>query len=201
MKRKTTSSKPSAPSPTRPAPPVPKEPESYHEYEARRKAVSEETKLSFYCEPPQLMSQVRDGPTALIATRVLNIFYTYCDLIEKAVRALKAKCRDEIIARRDEGTPTGDRGQHREFTYDIPEGKITLTVQESRTPKFDDEKLEALLKRKNLWNSAITTIVDPEKVRGLILAKLITAEELAGVCSIDPSYSLIAKVDTKGGAV
>lgn len=157
-----------------------------------------DTELTLSSDPANLLENVRAGNASLVQTRQLNIFYVKADSIEKAIKDLKDKCKAVIVGRRSEGTPTGEKLQHREFSYQTPQGDIKLTVQERMSWKPDPEKLETLLRKKNLWESAQTTTLDMNKVGGLIRAQLITPDELAGISGKpEPNYSLIAKFDRR----
>lgn len=160
--------------------------------------LTDNTELTLSSDPANLLDNVRNGKASLIQTKSLNIFYVHADSIEKAIRELKEKCRIVIVGRRGEGTATGDRLQHREFNYQTPQGDIKLTVQERMNWKPDFEKLEALLKKKDLWETAQTTTLDMNKVQGLIQAELITPDEMDAISAKpEPSYSLIARFDRK----
>lgn len=154
--------------------------------------------LAVSSTPPDLLDIVRTGNAATLPTKQLNCFYVLADSVEKAIKALKEKCRPVIIARRDEGESVGADNQHREFVYHTMNGDIRLTVQERILQKPDPDKLEALLKSKNLWQSALTTTLDMDKVDGLSKAGLITAEELVKISDAPkPIYALIAKLDSR----
>lgn len=152
------------------------------------------TELTLLSNPIDLLDTVRNGRAITVPTKQLNIFYVQADAIEKAIKDLKTNCRPVIIGRRKEGTPSGDSLQHREFTYETPQGIVRLTIQERQAWNPNPEKLEALLKRKNLWELAQTTNIDMEKVQGLCQAGMITPEEMASVSeTVQPNYALIAK--------
>lgn len=162
---------------------------------ARMKDNPQPLELTLSCVPSNILSLIHTGSTGLLPTKALNIFYALADALEKKLKTLKEKCRPAIIARRDEGVSTGAQNQHREFVYQTPHGEVHLTVQERMVAKPDPEKLETLLKAKDLWQFASTTAVDMEKVDGLCMTGLITTEELASVS--DPpraTYALIAKI-------
>lgn len=157
-----------------------------------------DTPLTLLSNPANLLYSVRAGNAIRIPTRSLNIFYAHADAIEKLIRDLKNKCRGVIIGRRNEGVAVGNRLQHREFRYQTPQGEIQLTIQERLAWKPDPEKLEALLRQKNLWEVAQTTSLDMSKVEGLCQAQMITPEEMAAVSpEPEPTYALIAKFDSK----
>ena len=122
------------------------------------------------------------------------MFYAFADSIEKMLALLKAKVRPLIIERRNEGTVTGEKQQHREFLYQIPAGDVRLTVQERIIKPIDQERLEALLKVKGLLQLASS--IDMDRVSNLRETGLITAEEFAGLSSgpPQPKYALIAKI-------
>jgi hypothetical protein len=177
-------------------------------------------------KPQEVLKMVREGKTDLIPTRTLNIFYVQADVIAKQAEDLKKRTRDTVISRRNEGAPAGEKGQHREFAYNTPHGRIELTVQERRSWKPNPEKLVALLHEKKLWDQAINLKVltsgdgfqkflrkyrkeinalgivieeelDDEKVDGLCKAKLITPEELDAILDKpDPTYALVGKLKT-----
>lgn len=150
--------------------------------------------LALSCAPSGVLTLVRSGHAAALPTKALNVFYVLADSIEKGIRTLKEICKPVIIARRDEGKPNGAKNQHREFAYQIPGGEATLTVQERMPEEPNPEKLEALLKSKDLWDVSQTTFLDMEKVNGLRQAGLITEEEFTTVCNPSkPTYALIAK--------
>lgn len=154
--------------------------------------------LTLLSDPANLLDIVRRGSTGILPTKQLNIFYAMADSIERAVKGLKDRCRPVIVSRRNEGEPSGSKLQHRTFSYTTPQGDITITVQERLTPKPDTEKLEALLKSKELLEIAQTTAIDMNKVDGLVQAGLITADEMAGVCDKpEPVYALVAQLDAK----
>lgn len=154
--------------------------------------------LALACEPPGLLDTVRKGNATAVPTRQLNLFYVAADTLEKAIKSLKEKCRGTIIGRRQQGVAVGDKLQHREFRYETPQGEVVLQIQERITPRPDPHKLEALLKQKDLWQIALTTTVDPDKVDGLCQAGLITPEEMASISAPpQPVYVLIARVDKK----
>lgn len=154
--------------------------------------------LTIVSTPPILLDFVRNGNAGTLATRDVNVLYTLADFFEKTLKALKDKCRPVIISRRDEGEVTGSQAQHRQFKYDLPTGNVQLIVQERLIQKPDPEKLEELLRTKNLWEQALTTTLDPIKVDGMRVAGLITDEEYASVSdSPRPTYALIARFDAK----
>lgn len=156
-----------------------------------------EANLILMSNPANLLDIVRRGSACIIPTKPLNVFYVMADSIEKAIKDLKEKCRPVIIGRRNEGEPAGDKGQHRQFCYTTPQGEVTLTVQERITQRPDPEKLETLLKEKSLWEIAQTTSLDLEKVEGLRLAGMLTAEELASVSTPHTGYALIAHLESR----
>lgn len=159
---------------------------------------TDNTELTLSSDPATLLDQVRAGNASLVQTKQLNIFYVYADSIDKAIKDLKEKCKAIIIGRRSEGTATGDKLQHREFSYQTPQANIKLIIQERTSWTADPEKLEALLRKKNLWESAQTTTLDMNKVQGLIRAQLITPDELDAISGKpQPTYSLIAKFDRR----
>lgn len=152
--------------------------------------------LTLLSDPPSLLNTVAAGNAIRIPTMALNIFYVYADAIEKLIRELKDKCRGVIIGRRNEGMAVGDKLQHREFTYQTPRGDVKLTVQERIAWKPNPEKLEALLRQKNLWELAQTTRLDIAKVEALCAAEMITPEEMAAISDEPkPTYALIAKFE------
>jgi hypothetical protein len=152
--------------------------------------------LMLFSNPADILSIIRSGQSATVPTKPLNLFYVKADLIEKAVKFLKEKSRPTIIDRREEGIRTGDHGQHREFQYQTPDGIAKLTVQKRSGWRPDPEKLEALLKKKNLWQTAQATGIDMAKVEGLCQAGLITAQEMESVAADQqPVYVLIPKFE------
>lgn len=156
------------------------------------------TELTLLSDPAHLLDTVESGNAERLPTKQLNVFYVQADVIEKAIKALKEKCRPVIVGRRSQGVPTGENLQHREFTYQTPQGRIKLTIQQRITWKPNPEKLEALLKQKNLWEAAQTTTLDMDKVQGLCQAQLITPDEMTSISDTpEPTYALIAKFDPK----
>lgn len=150
--------------------------------------------LALTCSPLEVLNLVRTDHGGILATKLLAVFYAFADSIGKTIEDLKAKCRPLIIARRNEGTPTGAEKQHREFVYQIPAGEVRLIVQERMMQDIDREKLEALLKARDLWNSA--TSLDMEKVNSLYDAGILTAEEFSSVSHTPrATYALIAKIN------
>lgn len=153
--------------------------------------------LVFTCSPIEVATLIRTDHGAILSTRLLVIFFALADAIAKTIDGLKEKCRPLIIARRDEGTPTGDENQHREFLYQIPAAEVRVTVQKRMTQQVDREKLADLLTRKDLWQAASS--IDMEKVNGLRDSGLIAPEEFASVAAgpPEPKYALIARVTPK----
>lgn len=146
--------------------------------------------------PANLIDIVRSGNAATLRTKDINVFYTLADYWEKNLKALKDGCRPVIISRRDQGEVSGSQSQHRRFAYELPNGDVVLTVQERIIQRPDPEKLEALLRTKNLWEQALTTTVDPIKVDGMRVAGLITQDEYDSVSeSPKAGYALIARFD------
>jgi len=151
-----------------------------------------------FSNPAELLTLIRSGQAATVPTKPLNVFYVKADLIEKAVKFLKEKSRPTIIDRREEGIRTGDHGQHREFTYQMPDGNAKLTIQKRSGWKPDMEKLELLLKKKNLWQTAQATGIDMAKVEGLCQAGLITPQEMESVAAgAEPVWVIIPKFEGK----
>lgn len=147
-------------------------------------------------KPTNLLKIVRTGNAATLETQDINIFYVLADFFEKRFKALKEQCRTVIIARREEGKPTGEQQQHREFFYQLPTGSAHLTIQERIILKPNPQKLEALLRSKNLYESALTSTIDPDKVNAMYNAGLITPEEFTSISDAPkPSYALIARFD------
>ena len=150
--------------------------------------------LALTCSPIEVLNLVRADHGGILATKLLAVFYCFADSIGKTIEDLKAKCRPLIIARRNEGTPTGAEQQHREFVYQIPAGEVRLIVQERMVQQIDHEKLESLLKARDLWNAA--TSLDMEKVNSLYEAGILTAEEFSSVSRAPrATYALIAKIN------
>lgn len=163
--------------------------------EPKTESASDTADLMLLSSPTNLLDLVRQNKAALLPTKQLTIFYVMCDVIEKGIRKLKDTCKTVIVGRRDEGTPAGEKLQHREFHYTTLRGAVSLTVQERITQTPDPEKLEALLKTKCLWELAMTTVLDLDKVDGMRQAGMITPEEFAAVSSEPkPVYALIARL-------
>lgn len=156
---------------------------------------AENAELVLFSNPASLLNTVREGNAGNVPTRQLCVFYAMADSVEKLVKGLKEKSKPVIVERRNQGTPTGDKLQHREFRYATPQGEALLQIQERIVQKPDMAKLEALLKAKNLYQLALTTAIDMSKIDGLSEVGLITPEELASVSGEPkPVYALIAQI-------
>ena len=157
----------------------------------------ESPELVLKCSPVEVLNLIRTDHGAILSTKLLAVFYVLADAIGKTIDGLKLKCRPLIIERRNEGTPSGEKQQHREFMYQIPAGEVRLTVQERMIQQIDEEKLADLLAKKNLWQAASS--IDMEKVNGLHESGLITAEDFANITTGPPlaKYALIARVTPK----
>lgn len=157
----------------------------------------ETPELHLTCSPIEVASLIRTDHGDILSTKLLAIFYALADTIGKTIDGLKDKCRPLIVARRNEGSPSGEQKQHREFLYQIPAGQVRLIVQERMIQQIDREKLADLLTRKNLWQ--VASSIDLEKVNGLRESGLIAAEEFATVITgqPQPKYALIARVTPK----
>lgn len=154
--------------------------------------------LGLSCVPAHVLNLIRNDQANMLPTKFLNVMYALLDSIEKTIKTLKEKSRPAIVARRDEGKPTGPQNQHREFVYRIPVGEVHLTVQERIEPQPDLEILETLLKAKDLWQHASTTAIDMAKVNALLTAGLLTAPELANASNAPKiTYALLAKINPK----
>lgn len=152
--------------------------------------------LHLTCSPIEVANLIRTDHGDILSTKLLVVFYALADAIGKTIEGLKDRCRPLIIARRNEGISSGPENQHREFLYQIPAGGVRLIVQERMWQPIDQEKLEALLKAKDLLLAASS--LDMDKVRNLRDAGTITAEEFAGVSgSPKVNYALIARVTPK----
>lgn len=182
------------------------------------------TEVTLSSRPASLIELVDRGQTNLIPTDRLVPFYVQADAVAKRIEDLKKKAKAGIILRREEGEVSGDQNQHRKFEFNTPLGRCELTVQEKRSWRPNPEKLESLLKAKNLWDSAVDLVVSTsgdefqkflwkhrkelrgmglvfteqvnmEKVDGLCKAKLITEAELESILEKpEPAYALIAKL-------
>jgi hypothetical protein len=177
--------------------------------------------------PKQLIALVEAGEVAVIPTNRLVPLYIVLDAMAKRIAKLLEKIKDKeeksygLQMRREEGSPTGDKNQHRLFEYP---GLGQLTIQEKRSWRPNPEKLETLLKKKKLWDAAvdlrITTCgdlfqkflwknrkqlrdmgveiveeVNSDKVDGLCLAQLISPSELEAILDKpDPTYALLPKL-------
>lgn len=113
----------------------------------------------------------------------------------RQVRETAAKVqelRDSLLARvEEEGVDIDDK--HKEIVL----GDVNLVVTYREGSSFNDEVAEKILKKKQLYDKAVVTVIDPEKVMELYRQKLLSKEDIEKFVLLKRTPSLSVTMEDK----
>lgn len=98
--------------------------------------------------------------------------------------------RDSLLVRvEEEGVDIDDK--HKEIVL----GDVNLAVTYREGSSFNDEVAEKILRKKQLYDRAVVTVIDPEKIMELYRQKLLSKEDIEKFVTLKrtPSLSVTMK--------
>jgi hypothetical protein len=100
--------------------------------------------------------------------------------------------RDSLLVRAEEdGVDIDDK--HKEVKI----GNVNVVVTYREGSSFNDEVAEKILKKKQLYDKAVVTVIDPEKVMELYRQKLLSKEDIEKFVTLKRTPSLSVTMDAE----
>jgi hypothetical protein len=146
------------------------------------------TNSEHHPEESTVATQVRRTKASAEKVDILNVFREHIVLkregkaLTTRAESLKARLKKWFEESPDDKVYANDTGsKFREFPVTISDGKKNYKGMEMRrsvSEVFNEEAAEAILKRKGVYEQALTPVLDQDKVYRLVQEKKITEKDL-----------------------